>query len=253
MTSKTVFLAPVFFSYLASKGSDPGPVLYGSIKLGSLITRIGSPGHSIGWGLPLDMTDYNMSIRTLDEASIDHTDDSSLSFSQKLFVEAVELVGAKRNIDIKNPHKVVSAMDEIKMEMIDPSDAYVKASIRRPNVQSWLKAYAPWPHPPILMVCGIFIAQPGGGSKADISVSSPSHLSAGVQVDGAAIQSPEVGSAEADAGYEKETGVDFLPKEPFIYGFTLRECFLKRGVGSSKPHTEGAEMHGGSAAVEQEV
>ena len=179
-----------------------------------------------------------------------HTDNSSSSFSANLLVKAVELVGAKLNINTKNSRNLLSAMDEIKTEAIDPDDDYVKKSIEQPKVQSWLKAT--WPRHRIFMVCGILIARPAADSKVDISTSSLSNLSAAMQVDGAVAQSPVGGSAGTDMGYAKEFGLGFVPKTPFIYGFTLRECFLKRGLGSSKPHTKGAKMHHSGAAAQNE-
>lgn len=44
--------------------------------------------------------------------------------------------------------------------------------------------------------------------------------------------------------FATEFGLAYVPKTPFIYGFGVRECFFKKGLGSSKAYYKGAKMHG---------
>ncbi|KAM7202538.1 hypothetical protein V8F33_002758 [Rhypophila sp. PSN 637] len=68
-------------------------------------------------------------------------------------------------------------------------------------------------------------------------------------------QAPVQGGASMGGKSERESGLDFVPMTPFIYAFRLRECFLKKEAGSSKPYTKGAKMsvgEGGEVRVKGE-
>ncbi|KAI0381120.1 hypothetical protein F5Y04DRAFT_255810 [Hypomontagnella monticulosa] len=244
MSEKTIYLPPNFLFYPAATEKSPG-----SIQLGALISNIGDPKHAIGTLPPLDMAPYKMSIDTLDAGSMGHVDNSSSSFSANMFIKAVELLGAKLNLSVQNSNKLLSAMEEIKTEEFDPKDSYVKASLEQQAVKDWLNeknalGLPKWPKRRVFMVCGILIAKPKGNSKVDISSNSNSGVSGEASVDGAGAQSPVGGGGNAT--FAKEFGLNFVPKSPFIYGFRLRECFLKKGKASSVPRTKGAKMHTGT-------
>ena len=243
MTEKTIFLPPSFLFYPAATEKSPG-----SIQLGSLISDIKDPGHTIGTLPPLDMSMYNMPIANMDAGSVGHVDNISSSFSANMLVKAIELLGAQLNLRVQRSDRLLSSMEEIKTEGFDPKDSYAQASLEQQKVKSWLnekswKGLPKWPKRRVFMVCGILIARPKDNSKVGISKNSNSHLSSDVQVDGAAAQSPVGGGGGMDGTFAKEFGFDFVPKSPFIYGFRLRECFLQKSQGLSKPYLKGAKMH----------
>lgn len=170
-----------------------------------------------------------------------HTENASSSFYGNLFLKAVEFVGAKLHVNVQRSNKLLSAMEEIQALTIDPKDSYVAASMQQADVQSWLKQN--WGHRRIFMVCGILIARPAGNSKVNISTKSSSEISGEAEGNGTAAQAPVSGGAGMGGTFAKEFGLAFVPKSPFIYGFKLRECFFKKGSGSSKAYYKGAKLH----------
>lgn len=246
MAKRTIYLPPSFLFSPAATEKSPG-----SIQLGSLISDIKDPGHTIGTLPPLDMSEYNMPIPNLYARSMGHVDNSSSSFSANVLVKAIELVGAQLGVRVQNSNKLLSAMEEIKTEGFDPQDSYVQASLEQEAVKTWLNeknrmGVPKWPKRRVFMVCGILIARPKDDSKVEFSQNSNSRLSSDVKVDGIATQSPVGGGGGVDATFANEFGLDFVPKSPFIYGFRLRECFLQKNQGLSKLYTKGAKMHTGT-------
>lgn len=244
MTTRTYFLPPDFLSYPAAQPSNPGP-----IRLGQLIADISDPGHTVGTLSPLDMTGYDMPIGTVDARGMGHTDNSTSSFYVDAFLKAIELVGLKFNTRVQNSKNLLSAIEEIKAQTIDPKDSYVKASMQREEVQAWLKQSRSLRR--VFMVCGILIARPQG-DKSTISISTEQSLetSGSAEGYGTAAQVPLGGGTAAGGTFSKEFGLAFVPKTQFIYGFRLRECFFKRGQGTSKAYYKGAKLHAKGQASE---
>lgn len=244
MPTRTYFLPPDFLSYPAPQPSNPGP-----IRLGQLISDVHDPGHTVGTLPPLDIALYDMPVGVVNAEGMGHTDTSSSSLYARAFLKAVELMGAQFNAQIQNSNKLLSAMEEIEAQTIDPKDAYVKASFQRDEVQAWLKQS--WGRRRIFMVSGLLIARPKG-DKSNISISTEqlSETSGSVEGHGTAGQVPVGGGAAAGMTFSKEFGLAFVPKTPFIYGFRLRECFFKRDQGSSKAYYKGAKLHADRQAKE---
>lgn len=244
MTTRTYFLPPDFLSYPAPQPSNPG-----TIRLGQLISDIDDPGHTVGTLPPLDMTGYDMPTGTVKATGMGHTDQKSSSFYARAFLKAVELVGANFNIRVQNTNKLLSAMEEIEAQTIDPKDSYVEASMQREQVQAWLRQT--WGRRRLFMVSGILIARPEGEkSKISISTEQSSETSGTAEVHGTAAQIPAGGGAAAGGAFSQEFGLAFVPKTPFIYGFRLRECFFKKGQASSKAYYKGAKLHADGQASE---
>jgi hypothetical protein len=236
MTTRTYFLPPDFLSYPAATDLNPG-----AIRLGQLISSIDDPGHTIGTLPPLDMACYDMPINFVDGIGMGHIDNASSSFYGNLFLKAVELVGAKLHVIVQRSNNLLSAMEEIQAQTIDPKDSYVAASMQQPEVQSWLKQN--WGRRRIFMVCSILIARPAGNSKVNISTESSSEISGEAEGNMAVAQAPVRGGAGMGGTFAKEFGLAFVPKSPFIYGFKLRECYFRKGSGSSKAYYKGAKLH----------
>jgi hypothetical protein len=93
------------------------------------------------------------------------------------------------------------------------------------------------------MVCGILIARPAEDSKVTISTESVSEISGEADGNAAAAQAPIQAGVGMGGTFAKEFGLAFVPKSPFIYGFKLKECFFKKGSGSSKAHYKNAKIH----------
>jgi hypothetical protein len=205
------------------------------------MSSIDDPGHTIGTLPPLDMACYDMPINVVHATGMGHTDNISLSFYGKLFLKAVEVVGAKLIVNFQHSNKLLSVMEEIQAQSIDPKDSYVAASIQQPEVQSWLNQS--WGRRRVFMVCGILIAQPAGSSKVNISTESSSEIFGKAEGNGAAAHAPVQGGVGMEGSFAEEFGLSFVPKSPFIYGFKLRECFFRKGSGSSKAYYKGAKLH----------
>ncbi|KAF2733133.1 hypothetical protein EJ04DRAFT_513462 [Polyplosphaeria fusca] len=170
MTTKTFFLPPNFLAYPAATESNPGP-----IRLGQLISNINDPGHTIGTIPPLNVAPYDMPINIVNAGSMGHTDKSSSSFFANLFLQAIELIGAKLSVNVHHSHKLLSVMETVESQTFDPKDTYVAASMQQPEVQTWLKQS--WGRRRVYMVCGILIARPADDSKVDISTESSQEFS----------------------------------------------------------------------------
>lgn len=108
MTTRTYFLPPNFLSYLVATDSNPG-----AIRLGQLMSSIDDPGHTIGILPPLDMACYDMLINVVHATGMGHTDNTSSFFYGKLFLKAIEVVGAKLNVNFQHSNKLLSVMEEI--------------------------------------------------------------------------------------------------------------------------------------------
>lgn len=196
------------------------------------------------------MTCYDMPINFVDATGMGHTNNASSSFYGNLFLKAVELIGAKLNINAQSSNKLLSAMEEIQAQTIDPKDTYVAASMQQPEVQSWLKQT--WGRRRVFMVCGILIARPAGNSKVNISTESSSGISAEAEGNGVVAQAPVCGGAGMGGTFSKEFGLAFVPRSPFIYSFKLRECFFRKGSGSSKAYYKGAKLHANTESSKSE-
>jgi hypothetical protein len=243
MTERTWFLPPDFLSYQAATESNPG-----HIRLGQLISAIDDPGHTIGTLAPLKIDNDEMPLSEVQATGMDHEDNASSSYVANIFIKAVEVMGAKFNIKVQHSNKLLSAMEEVEAQTFEPNDDYVKKSLQQAKVQSWLKET--WPRKRVFMVCGILIARPTANSKVNMSTEKSSEFSAEGEGHGTAAQAPISGGAGAGGTFAKNFGLAFVPKTPFIYGFRLRECFLKRKQSSSKLHTKGAKMHANSDSSE---
>ena len=248
---KTYFLPPDFWSYPAAIGDNPG-----AIQLGQLISSIDDPGHAVATLAPLDMSAYKMPIGTTKAAGLGHRDTSESSFLSDLFLKAVSIVGAKLKVKVQSSESLLSTIAQIESLVIDPKDGYVKESLSQPEVQAWLKAG--WPRKRVFMVTGLLVATPN--AESSISVSSTRQVAAEgeASASGLAAQVPVQGGGAMGGSSQRESGLDFVPMTPFIYAFRLRECFLKKMVGSSKPFTKGAKMsvgdnrEGGPTAQKQD-
>lgn len=228
---KTYFLPPDFWSFPAGQGDTPG-----AIQLGQLISSIDDPGHAIATLPPLPMDTYNMIPGSVKASGLGHCDTASSSFTSELFLRAVSFVGARLNVKVQNSESLLAAIEEIEARSIDPKDAYVKASLEQTEVQSWLRSG--WPQRRVFMVSGLLIARPGGG-ESSISMES----SRGVETEGrAGLNAPVQPDVVLGGSVQKNFGLDFVTRTPFIYAFRLRQCFLKKELGSSKPFTKGAKM-----------
>lgn len=243
MTTRTYFLPPDFLSYPAPQPSNPGP-----IRLGQLILDINDPGHTVGTLPPLNMAGYDMPISTVNVTGMGHTENSSYSFYVRAFLKSVELVGLRFNIQVQNANQLLLAMEEVEAQTIEPKDSYVKASMECKEVQAELSRW--WNRRRVFMVSGILIARPGDKSNISISNEQSSETSESVEGHGTAAHVPLDGGAAAGGKFSKEFGMAFVPKTPFIYGFRLRECFFKKGQGTSKVYYKGAKLHADGQVIE---
>ncbi|KEY75221.1 hypothetical protein S7711_07136 [Stachybotrys chartarum IBT 7711] len=233
---KTYFLPPDFLSFPAAQGEVPG-----AIQLGQLVSSINDPGHAIATLPPLSMTTYNMVTGSVKASGLGHHDSASSSFFGELFLKAVSLVGARLKVNVQRSEGLLAAIDEIEALSIDPKDTYVKASLEQTEVQKWLKAE--WPQRRVFMVSGLLIAKPSRGeSSISISSSRVAETEERMESDVPSPQAPVQGSAALGSSFQRESGLNFVPRTPFIYAFRLRQCFLKKELGSSKPFTKGAKM-----------
>jgi hypothetical protein len=250
MSKKTYFLPPNFLSYPAATASNPG-----KIKLGQLISDIDDPGHTIGTLLPLDLARHDIPNDSVKLEGMGHTASSSTSYHANLFLKAVEIVSGKFNITVSSSNKLLSIIEEIEAQSIDPKNSYVSASLQQSEVQSWLRAS--WGRRRVFMICGILIARPTESSKVDLSTGSTANFSGEAEATAAPAQVPIGAGGSGGRMFANEFGLQFIPKTPFIYGYEVRECFFKKGQGSSKAFHKGAKLHAsregpnnGVAAVE---
>ena len=133
MTNRTYFLPPDFLSYPAPQPSNPG-----SIRLGQLISNIDDPGHTIGTLPPLDMTEYKVPIGVVTAAGMGHKDNESSSFYARAFLRAAELIGLQSRTHTGDTNELLSAMQGVEAQTIEPNDSYVKASMEQKEVKAWL-------------------------------------------------------------------------------------------------------------------
>ncbi|KFY94184.1 hypothetical protein V498_04005 [Pseudogymnoascus sp. VKM F-4517 (FW-2822)] len=237
MTKRTFFLPPDFMSFPAETKE-----YHGKIRLGQLISDIKDPGHPIGTLPPLDLKSYpTMQVGTVKQAMLDHTNKATSSSFAKLLIKAVELVGADLEQKTQRSSELLSAIAEIEVKTMDPSDSYVEASLQQAKVQSWMKRT--WGRKRIFMVSDILIARPGMDSTIRTSENSSLDTSANVKVDGSTAQAPVSSGMEAGSSFSNEFGLGFVPKTPFIYAFKLRRCYFEKAEGWSEQFYKGAKMH----------
>lgn len=101
------------------------------------------------------------------------------------------------------------------------------------------------------MVCGVLIARPKGDeSKVSIAREHLAEVSGAAEGHGVAAQAPVGAGAGAGIVSSKGFGLAFVPKTAFVYAFSLRECFFRKGEGSSKLFLKGAKLHAAGKANE---
>jgi hypothetical protein len=93
------------------------------------------------------------------------------------------------------------------------------------------------------MVCVILIARPKGDPRIDISTELLVEASGEVEADVTTAHVPAQAGANMGSTFERDFGLGYVPKTPFIYGFRVRECFLKKEVDTSKAYYKDAKMH----------
>lgn len=245
MTTRTYFLPPDFLSYSAGNAVTPG-----RIRLGQLIHSIDDPAYTVRTLPPVDLAQYkDIPMRELEFSCMDHSDAESSAKLYSLFIKAVGIVGAKLGFQTTHSSKLLSVMNRLESQTIDPTDKYVGASVAQADVQSWLNSR--WFGKRIFMVTSILIAHPSESSKIDQSTTSSTDIEGSAEGDATAPtggNAPVKGGANLNSTITKEFGLSFVPKDPFVYAFQVRECFYKKTVGSSKAYHKGAQLHAGIAS-----
>jgi hypothetical protein len=228
-------------TYFIPPNFDNPPPPDGPIKLGQLISNFDDPATPIDRSGPQDPAASGLKIHSMSQKIFKLENQENSSTEGGLFVGAVQGICGRLGIRLAH-QSYATALDQIEVlvsQFIQPADedTYVETSMNQPAVQKFIKKGLFRKR--VFMVTGIKIAHPDESTAISSTKGSSTTSSAVAEVSNAGAGTGGSVSAAANVARSASShkALSFLPAEPFVYAYRLRECFYG---GRSKEHTKGA-------------
>jgi hypothetical protein len=228
-------------TYFIPPNFDNPPPPEGPIKLGQLISNPDDPATPIDRSGPQDHAAFGLKVHSMPQKVFKLENKENSSLEAGLFVSAMQGICGRLGIKLAR-QSYATALDEIDTlvsKFVQPAveDSYVETSMNQPGVQKFIKKGLFQKH--VYMITGIKIAYPGESTA--ISNTKGSSTTGSVEAEASNAGAGTGPAVSAAGNVAKSTSsnksLSFIPAEPFIYAYRLRECFYG---GRSKEHTKGA-------------
>lgn len=221
----------------------------GPIRLGQLISNPKDAATPIDRSAYLDPEANGLKVFRNSQNKFELQNKVGSHYEASLFAKALGHIGAKLGFKFNHEayKSVLNVIDTLDVEFIQPSggpDPYIMACMRRPGIERFVRHHLFRKR--VFMVTGVKIARPGAATRIESQCDTQTGGSGEVSVAGG--QVPAGSEAAVRVSSHEHHSLSFIPAQPFIYAYRLRECFYS---GESKERTKGAlySLKGGSDPV----